>query len=833
MKVIRNEAWAAFFAALEDDARGGVRLKDVRDGALHPGGRARLTLFERVAGDRPHPRLRVEMPPARDPAPPAPLFEVGPAIPADAAAFAAQVEAALTGVAATLAAEDLDPAQAPAGSPRYWRNSIRTQRIERFFAEAAAALARCAAEGAWAAAEVTAARAALRARADEVYAVDLRFDDADTGTYHSFGHDAPFVHCLEAILAALPAEGTRAYAVLPPEQQASVLRQRDQARHHLDHLMRHKYAYDGIRETDIELSLGGLLIDRERRQIVSEAPASKDSLVPRYELLRIAPGATHLHAGAWIYRHGDTLRLADGAVVEVDPADLRATPVDAADLTFRRAPHDPQRRPGVRFDWDGNGYVQAGRVEWVSWAGHCDIKAIEEQLGITLHDGETVTEFRSDSRTTTTYGRDLLLEMVTAIMELGSLYVRADGSGVLQRGVHLFGGARNDSRPDRLQFQGPGPGRSFRWPLGGRQESFVVVGLTGPDGAKIDLDRAFFRHVVDPTALTMAPNPRYLKTVEGDYNLIDVAGCLIEADVKIDAIDETTGYPTERRERVVVDLRPEAERKRWFLGTWMDDPGARRLYRVYLDRADEAIIAELDAYDLVEGRWTARNVPEETVRLPLVQPLGCTLSREMKRDDPAVYQTLLDEALRHGRNICADTDMRGPVWNGVVTRLHARKLGTNPATRVERWRVDLEARFGSATLDYLLRRDDRGEPVEYAPVPGEDAHGAWPDFLWADYPDVGSKGMEGADWVINRTMLDRGIVTRRYDPSVQGGVYVEDDHVKNLFEVVYAGLAGYRWTVVHNNKRFGFTDEAAWQAAVARLEQLAEKLELDGDAALN
>ena len=89
-------------------------------------------------------------------------------------------------------------------------------------------------------AEATGAWRALRELRDEAYAANLQFDNANTGTYHSYQHDAPFVHYLETLLASLPDEGSAGYVVLPPEQQASVLRQRKQARNHLDHLLRYK-----------------------------------------------------------------------------------------------------------------------------------------------------------------------------------------------------------------------------------------------------------------------------------------------------------------------------------------------------------------------------------------------------------------------------------------------------------------------------------------------------------------------------------------------------------------------------------------------------------------
>ena len=55
---------------------------------LHPGGRASVTLFEAAPEDpRPHPRFRVRVPPATDPAPL--TFDFSSVDPADGPGFAA------------------------------------------------------------------------------------------------------------------------------------------------------------------------------------------------------------------------------------------------------------------------------------------------------------------------------------------------------------------------------------------------------------------------------------------------------------------------------------------------------------------------------------------------------------------------------------------------------------------------------------------------------------------------------------------------------------------------------------------------------------------------
>jgi hypothetical protein len=838
MQVRPDQAWEAFARLADLEQFGGRRIKEVRHQPLTPGGRARLTLFEQVGeAGRPHPRMRITLPPAVDPAADEPLLADTAEPPSDAASFDGWLAGALEAAAVALTAET--PPAGDQGSPRYRKNSVRVQRLARFFAAVGGRLRGWlsdgtlnpdAADGCW---------LALRRREAVAYAGRLAFDDEDTGTYHSYEHDAPFVHYLEQILATLPPEGSEAFALLDDEQRGAVVRQRAQARNHLDHLMRHKYAHDGIVETDIERSLGGILIDRETRHVVSETPASRGGLSPAYELLRVDPAADHADAGRWLYRdsRGGLRRETDGGDVEVAESRLQRTALAPERLSFRRAPGDPRLRDGVRLDWDRDGSLRDEPIGWVSWAGHCDIKAVMESLGITLLDAPSVVEYRADTGATHTYDRALLVEMVASAMELGSTYRRVDGGGRIQRGIHRFGGARNDSRPDRLQFQGHGQGKSFRWPLGGRKDAFCVAAIER-DGESLDVGRVFSRQLPDDETLDFAPNPAYLKTVEQDYNLIDVSGCVVRARVQEEIFDPTSGYPTRRSTETVVDLRAEPAETRCYLGTSMKDPARREVYRVYLDREGGGIEALLDRYDKGEdGAYRPIEQPDETVTLPLVAPLSVTLSHEMKHDDPAMFQSLLEVALRQAQNICADTDMRAEVWNGVVTRLNSERIAVDRETRVEHWRVQIKARFGSATLEYLVRRTPAGEPEAFCPVPGEQTPGAAPDFLWQDIPDVASKGVESpggqADaprvWVVNDTMADREIVSLSAEPEIPGGVYVYDDHIKNLFELLFCGLGGFGHTLVHGNKRYGYTDEEAWLADVARCDTLRSAMAFEAD----
>jgi hypothetical protein len=805
MNVQEDVAWTAFDQAMEQ-MEGAVRLKKIREEPIVHG-RATITLFEVAPeGQRPHPRLRMAFTEIADPSPPSlPEPQDWP----DAAAFRTWLAAALADDQ-LLAGLDSPPAE----SPHYWQNTLRSRRITALLEHARTAID---AIDAWSPTEHDAAKYALAELGALAYAGIIQFDDDKTGTYHSFLGDQPFVHIFELLREGLPQEGTQAFALLPAEQHAAIRRQHMQLTNHLDFLMRHKYAFKEIKEIDIEPGLGGFLIDRKTRQVASETPATYDSLDPRHEVLRIDPASDHEHAGAWIMRTQTGLALRDGTPVEVPDAQLQSTPVEQSQLTFERASDPAQLRKGVRFDWDNDGWVDKQPLEWIVWAGHCDVQAVLEQIGLTMPGHPSVHEYRSDTGLVSELSRDLLLELLAGVTEFGSVYERMDGSGAVQLGIQQFGGARNDSLPDRLQFAGLGPGQHFRWPISTEREALQVTKIE-EQGVPLELDVAFARCLADVDAVDFSPNPRYLGTVDGDYNLIDATGMILSAKVRVSSFDGK-GQLVHKDRVLTIDLSPETT-GRTLLGTHLYDAAAREIIRVYLDHDQPAVVGELWRWDQNTGKEV--HVLDGDLTLALVSPLSTTLSREMRIDDPASFQALIELALHRGQNICADTDFESPVWNGVVTRMQVERLAVNESARVEHWRVQFEARFGTATLAFMVRRASDGTPESYCPVGG--ANEASPDFLWQDLPDIASKGIQDGAWVVNQSMLAREIVQVRWEPQEQGGWYVEDDHVKNAFELLYAALAGYRHTIVHQNKRYVFEDQAAWILARGQLDALRGQL---------
>ena len=820
MKVERNAAYRAFLAAIE--APGATRIKEVRTRPLEVGGRTRLVLFV-GEGDRAHPRLVATMPAAKDPRPPALGFAPTP-IPADAAALRLALVRHCKTHARVLAGRDLAAREAPKGGEQHWRTSIRGQRHATLFASVRKALEGWVKKGKFPRRERDAALRAIRELDDAAKVGTTRFDDIDSGTYHSFSGDAPFVHYLEQMLAGLPVEGTRAMACLQPAAQESIRRQRTQALAHLDAIMRSKYAFSGtVEEQDAEKTIGGLLIDRTTRQIVSIVPGSTPT-EPSYELLRIDPASEHARAGAWIHRDASgSVRLADGQRVKVDDEAIRSAPLVHQALTFARAPRDRRLRDGIAFDWNDDGAVTAGEIEWVSWAGHCDVKAVLEGIGLVLDDKPRVTELRSDTGRTQVFDRDLLLEMAASVIELGSVYDSVDGTAEGETGDTSFGGARNDAKPDRLVFPMATHGRAH-WPDDGGPKSLVVRRIRFADGEQAKLETVFSRWTPDVRALDFHANPRHVRTTGEDQVEIDVTGAQIEADAEFAELDKR-GDIRLRTRRIRLDLGARArgpEGGRFPLGSVVVDAQQRRIARWFYDPKGPALVRR-DEWAEPRGSGFRIRVSSDEQRTRLSARRTCSVVREIRRDDPAMYQDVLDAALHEGRPCCADTDAQAPVWNGMVTRLDVAIERENPQVRVQLWRIDVTARFGTAVLRYMVRRNPQGEPVAYCPVPAGRGE-QWPDFLWSELPDVASKAKIDGRWMANRTMVERGVVTIEPDRSVEGGFYVHDDHVKNVFEVLFCALSGFRWTIVHDGKRYGFTDRKRWDAARKRILARAKQL---------
>ena len=129
-------------------------------------------------------------------------------------------------------------------------------------------------------------------------------------------------------------------------------------------------------------------------------------------------------------------------------------------------------------------------------------------------------------------------------------------------------------------------------------------------------------------------------------------------------------------------------------------------------------------------------------------------------------------------------------------------------------------------MDFLLRRDAEGVVEEACPTPGPDGWGDYPDFLWQHHPDIKPVVRHQGQWLVNMSMVGRGIITADTSTSPPA---VQHDHLSRVHELLYCALSGTGLTIVHQNRRYGFRDRESWQRAVDRLTALRARIRFEGD----
>lgn len=677
------------------------------------------------------------------------------------------------------------------GAPtRYKFNAIVGARVDQFIAEGTKLATELYPAGA---ARDTALRA-VNTMGRDLLARKVEFDKYETNGYASFGHDAAFIHVYERKLEQLEKMDL---GLLTPDQKASVQRQKQQLQGELDDIFRHKYVYNNssMYEVNAEISMGLVAIAKGSRQRVSEKESTIKGIVPQFETLNVQ------HQGenkAVFYDHAEKKYFFDRTSQQV-PADLVAsitrTPVDADDVTFRRAVSGEQLRKNFRFDWDGDGYVQQSVIDWVSWAGHCNDKAALEASGVVLPDSHKgVYEYDSAAGTTVHYSRDLLNEKLLSFSEMGSaMGKKTGGQAVKDIGATEFASARDDDRPDKLVLSN---GREI--PYNGRPNKFEITSVT-VGGKSYSGNDAFSEYVVAADKKSATKNPLFAGTTDGDYNNIKLDGGVVNASVQLQVFSESSGYPEMVSKNISLDFKnPPAEPV--LVDTLMKDPAKREMYEIKLDLKNKQWV-----YDLVrleeqpDGKFKKVSLPGGGKEG--FDPAKTSAKRESSLDNPSTYLPFVDGAMKTGRNATAETADGAGVWNGRILDLE-KKLEMREGDW-ERVAVDVSARYGSNNGSYLAHLDAKGQPDFYVPIEMP------ADFWWRQQITFAPE----KDGLVNVTARDRGVI------SVEGGA-VKSDAVDNMLEVLHVAFSEKNYTVVHDGKRYFFNDEASWKKAVDELNAL-------------
>lgn len=661
-------------------------------------------------------------------------------------------------------------------------NNVTGRRIEKFYDETMGLIAKTGLRGD----DATAARKEINlSHADAFRGRDIKFDRADTGSYWSYGHDAPFVHVYEKMLDAMPASDPR---------RASIQNQ-------IDFIFTHKYVPNGsVNENNAENALGLVAIDKSSRNVVSIKPATVDHTTPSYETIQINPSAGGEHAGKQVvWDNAKDKYFFQGTTTEV-PAELhdKFKRTDAGDVVFRRAAEGESLRENFKFDWDGNRMLNAENIN-TGWWGHCDIKAVMETIHADMKGSAGVKEYRSDTGKTTDYSRSDLLETMSSTLNYGGEYVEYGSGKSVSFGETQFGGARNDDRPDNIHLN-----------VGGRYRSFNVrfESMTKPNSTEtIDPNTSFAEYKLGEDGKSFSKNEEFMQKNQGDTHIINGADRKIEARNEYYTVNES-GQWVENKDKITID--PSGDQK-VLLGTDIRDIGNRSLTRYYYNPKTK----ELSSMDVsfkrnAEGKYVANEGTERNIG----KSNGILLGREMQSGDDAEGKArITDNALRTGNSIATDSSKGKEVWNGAAYNLREDVAWRSEDGRFEKIDIHVDAVFGSFKSGSKLNElDAEGKVVrtfeENAPV----------DFFWRDVPRVAPLIRENGKWYLNKAMVDRGVLDLQ---NLNGSL----DAVRDLNDLLYLGINSKDsqkvFTIVHEGKRYVYNTEDAWKADVAKLEGLA------------
>ena len=660
--------------------------------------------------------------------------------------------------------------------------NIIGRRNDQFFDEAIKLLSRTPLTGT----EATEARKAVNlAHRDAFRGRAVDYDRADTGSYWSYGHDAPFVHVFEEMLKALPDDDPRRKGV----------------QNQVDFIFTHKYVDGGsMREHDAEKSMGLVAMDKTSRHILSMTKASEGSNSVSYETLQVPANAGGEHAGKFVYRDGDKFffEKSNTAVPADLVAKLKSTP--ASEVVFRRAEGGEAPRSNFAYDWDGNRRLNVENIN-TGWWGHCDIKAMMEVILADMKGSGGVQEFRSDTGVTTNFTRAMQLEGLASLLNFDDVYLSTRGGGAVRMGTGDFAGGRFDDRPTKMAVKTDRGSVNF-------DIRITSIADKADPTKTVDIDKAFAPKMADDKRENFKDNPDVrLDPSDPDTTHLNITGRKLSGTTDGYTFDNL-GRPVQSKTPFTIDPAATTGEK-VLVGTELTNIQGRQLNRFYYDPATKEISKVPTSF--VKENGATEYTAKEGVAQKVGKFTGAEVSRELTGgDDVKGKYRMLETAVRSGQKIATDSDVREQVWNGEVHGIRMDTAWRSPDGKWERVDVRVDATFGAGkTGSYLNKLDDEGkiiDQMELSPVV---------DFFWQDEPRIAPLISERGNWLVNRSMYERGVI------STGGEMMSSTGALQDLNDLVYLGLKTKDskpvYTIVHEGKRLVYPDEAAWKADIARL----------------
>lgn len=659
--------------------------------------------------------------------------------------------------------------------------NVTGRRTEQFFDEMSTLLNKTNLSGS----EAKEARKALNfAHRDAFRGRSVDFDKADTGTYWSYGHDAPFVHVYEKMLNALPEDSPK----------------RPFLQKQIDFIFTHKYVPNGsVDENNAEKTMNLTAISSESRHVVSMVESTEKSNRVRYETLQLPEGVGGENAGKFVYRDGKDY-FVEGSTTKLDQSLVsKLEHKSVSELVMRRTGAGEHQRQGFRYDWNSNRMLDTQRID-TGWWGHCDIKAAIETILADMEGSAGVTEYNSSSDKVTKFSRDDQLEALAALLNYSDNYVKSGSSRHARFGETDFAGSRFDNRPTKMNLKTDHGSMNLNIRLFDLSES-------GDSSKNVRIDDTFASKIADDKMESFKDNPSILRTEEGDVNYIDAGDRKIRATTDGYTFN-SQGWPVKAEETFTIDPSKDDGNK-VLIASELKDVTNHKVDRYYYDPATKNIEKVATTFVEENGTYKAKEADAKTVG----KLTGVELGQEMIANDGIQGKLdMLDEAVRSGDKMATDSSLREEVWNGEVHRIRLETEWRSDDGKWEREGIHIDATFGNGKVGSVLHKlDDEGkiiESFETKPVV---------DFFWKDRPRIAPLVSERGNWFINSAMSDRGVIALQGDK-----LWSSMQAMTDMNDLIYLGLKAKDdkpvYTIVHDGKRLVYEDRNAWEADMKKLQ---------------
>lgn len=593
---------------------------------------------------------------------------------------------------------------------------------------------------------------------------------------------------------------------------------------------------NAIDERDAERTLGGVVIwrppfaSREGHRV--SVVVGSDPYKPSYEVLTLGSVAGE-HAGARVFRGSDgTLRFdldtehperTGQPVPDAAGGTVEARPVNAGELSLRRAASGETLRDDLSFDWNRSGSINIANID-IGWWGHCHNEAPANAMSMDPRKGVTLYRQHPDlapEAAAATYSEEDCWDLVGAFTadHEGDRVVDPRTGRVSQPGYVLFssGGRYTPALVNDTSFVGnrnngghwlqitPAQGRRIRV----EAEVTRIFGLQDPTVEyRPALSR--FRRDIENDDGTFNPNPDWVESGMSDSDMIAVNVVGRKLTVKTTFITfDSRGQRVQSKKTVTldpavngfVDLADEIE-------SVSRDGGGRLVVHAY-NPSTQQLRATRYALSS-DNRFEREEQSVETSDVTAATAVQETTYDSVVEIDEYVVADM-------GLPLTFDTSAGQAVWNYPVDSIRRDVLGRVSREEDGQTFTYTTYRLTYTTMGgpdgdprYIIKRDDRGRTVRAL------ALDPMPDFAyrnehWVCAPLTPDRHGRAA---INHRGLTTGYVT---DPA-------QKSFVTTLWErqatLLYASMTDqtapdHAWLFeTQGGELLSFASEADWRAAV-------------------